>query len=61
MRKEYNDRHNAPLVNPAITHGEYEAQKAKSETREAKDAAPIQTKPRSLFIPTMDGIEAKVS
>lgn len=23
-RKEYNDRHNAPLVNPGITYGEYE-------------------------------------
>lgn len=23
MRKEYNDRNNAPLVNPGITHGEF--------------------------------------
>ena len=24
MRKEYNDRHIAPLVNPPVTYGEYE-------------------------------------
>lgn len=28
MRKEYNDRHLAPLVNPGITLKEYEAQRA---------------------------------
>src|SRR5271165_6446811 len=27
MRKEYNDRWNSPLVNPAITLGEYEARR----------------------------------
>lgn len=27
MRKEYQDRWTAPLVNPAVTYGEYEARK----------------------------------
>lgn len=29
MSKEYNDRWNKPLVNPPITEGEYQEQKAK--------------------------------
>lgn len=44
MRKEYNDRWNAPLVNPGFTLGEYEAERAKTksvfqEIVEALDAA----------------------
>lgn len=31
MRKEYNDRWNAPLVNPAFTMAEYEASKEPKE------------------------------
>lgn len=27
MRKEYNDRWNAPLVHPPVTHGEWENMK----------------------------------
>jgi hypothetical protein len=30
MRKEYNDRWNAPLVNPGFTLEQYEAQKIKA-------------------------------
>jgi len=36
MRKEYNDRHNAFLVNPAVTHGEYEAQRAAKLANDAE-------------------------
>jgi hypothetical protein len=31
MRKEYNNRWDAPLVNPPITQGELDAEKAKEE------------------------------
>lgn len=33
MRKEYNDRQNAVLVNPGITLGEYEAKKVRTCAR----------------------------
>lgn len=39
MRKEYNNRWNAPLVNPPITHGEYEALRAiKKVSQSVQDA-----------------------
>lgn len=67
MRKEYNDRWSAPLVNPAVTHGEYLAQREREGKAEkwpgehdgvsamAGDDYPA--KPANLFIPTIDGVE----
>jgi hypothetical protein len=36
-RKEYNDRWNAPLVNPPITLGEYEKARNQSEAVDSSD------------------------
>lgn len=36
MRKEYNDRWNAPLVNPGFTLPEYEAQRTKDAVQAEK-------------------------
>lgn len=57
MRKEYNDRWNAPLVNPPITHGEYMAQRAKEGKLDTPIApkTELKTNPKSVFIPTIDG------
>jgi hypothetical protein len=37
QRKEYNDRWNAPLVNPAFTEGQYQAQKADETAKALSD------------------------
>jgi hypothetical protein len=37
MRKEYNDRHLAPLVNPGVTMEEYELQRIRSRFEKEMD------------------------
>jgi hypothetical protein len=54
MRKEYNDRWNAPLVNPGFTEAEYQERKA----REAKAVEDAKEAIRPVFIPMVDGKEA---
>lgn len=39
MRKEYNDRWNAPLVNPGFTMAEYEARRKDDKTKQDNDSA----------------------
>lgn len=57
MRKEYNDRANAPLVNPGITHGEYMAQRAnkpKTDVETLLDTGVWSNPNRKIFIPTIE-------
>jgi hypothetical protein len=69
MRKEYNDRWNAPLVNPGFTEAEYQERKAR-EAKGAPDMTPLYDaaeklkasfKPKSILIPTIDGRESEAS
>lgn len=42
MRKEYNDRWNAPLVNPGFTMDEYELQRIKDRLKKECDHREIE-------------------
>ncbi len=57
-RKEYNNRINAPLVNPGFALAEYEAGRVNGY--ETKSPKPVQ-RPKNLFTPTIDGVPAKLA